>query len=301
MEAIDYNRFWTGGYYIKLKPDLKEPAEIWGGYSQDFSEADNVYTWEDLKSNVRYGVIGHTEFLLGVVDIDSYKDDAPDVDDITVDNRLGDRLIIRSPAGGVHIPYLVDAEYKKHSSVVTGIDVKGELAQGHVVLPEHNSDYEIVSDGPVPLYPSHDDSPQTVMYNDEPVFEVMHKRGDIDLDFTIPDVSDKHLHLCEFLLLLTRATPAREDYGSSPFEVDTHAGMCMLSNGRSIDDCVELMSLFPPAKVEGFNESETRYQLSMLKDKLEEGLIPPSKSIVENGIDVRLCGCNIHSRLATNE
>lgn len=304
MQSITEKRFWTGGYYIKLSPGTKIPAEPWGGYSQDFETAETVLSWDELKSNVRYGMVGHKDYRLGVVDIDSYKDDAPNIEDITIYTDGDERLVIKTSSGGVHVPYFVDDEFRRHTSVVDGIDIKGELANGHVVMPEHNSDYTISTHGPVPVFDTHEDAFKVVMVDGESVIKLGSggPDPDYDFDYEIPDESPDDLYFCELTLLTIRASAQRYEYGNSPFDADTHVGMCLLSNGRSIDEAVGLLKEFPPAKDEGFSEHETRYQLNMINDKLQSNeLFPPTNSIIESGVDIRFCSCPIHKHLEVPE
>lgn len=161
------------------------PAESWGGYDQVFEKAKNVYTWPDLKSNERYGYIAHNKFDLGVVDIDAYKDNAPSIDDLTIYDVGGDGpLVIRSPSGGYHVPFLtaIPSNMRAHSTV-EGIDIKGEIARGHVVLPKHNSNYEISNAGVVPVFDV-DTATRVVMFGGDPVYTLVEQNQDYDHDGT---------------------------------------------------------------------------------------------------------------------
>lgn len=179
---IAQDDFWKELYYIKLRPESKIPAESWGGYNQDFESSDTVYRWPDLKSNWRYGYVAHRQYDLGVIDIDTYKDDAPDVSELTVfdPNGESDVLIIQTPSGGFHIPFLtiMDSDYRVRS-VVDGIDVKGEIARGHAVLPRHNSKYEILSEGSVVIF-GQEEANQIVKYKGDPVIKFTRTSGHSD-------------------------------------------------------------------------------------------------------------------------
>lgn len=186
MNSIQSNDFWQQLYYIRLRPDSKMPYSSWGGYSQDFEKAEHVYRWDDLGPNHRYGYIGHQKYDLGVIDIDLYKDGAPDVEDITIYDPDGNgTLLIQTPSGGFHVPFLtVLEENMTMRSITPGIDIKGEAAKGHVVLPRHNSKYEILNDAPVPIL-DRSEADQIVRVDGEPVL-TFYKSASGDYDYEDP-------------------------------------------------------------------------------------------------------------------
>lgn len=183
MKRIHSDDFWQQLYYIRLRKNTKMPADSWGGYDQDFEKADKVYRWEDLGSKYRYGYIGHTKYDLAVIDIDLYKDGAPDVEDITIFDPDGNgTLLIQTPGGGFHVPFLTVLEQNATMrSTTAGIDIKGEAAKGHVVLPRHNSKYEILNDAPVPVF-DQSEADQVVKVDGEPVMMFYQTTSNYDYD-----------------------------------------------------------------------------------------------------------------------
>lgn len=163
--------FWTSLYFIPLREGSKIPAVKWGGYDQNLDEAEEVLRHDDLDPAGYYGYMAHDTYQLGVVDIDIYKDAAPDVDDVTYHDGA---MVIKSPNGGFHFPFLIpvgDPGLEVRDEFSDWIDLKGQIANGHAVLP-FGSDYEIVQNGEVRLYSTVDDEHESVVkVNDSGVLE----------------------------------------------------------------------------------------------------------------------------------
>ncbi len=153
--------FWSDLLYIEVTTGSKTPARKWGGFGQDLESAEHVHTADDLKPDRRYAYIAHRDMDLGIIDLDLYKDGAPDIADVKTGRDL---LLVRSPSGGYHVPFLaprgVLARTKSEArdldndrpttmlqvadSFVDHVDLKGELAGGYCVLP-FGTDYEITA------------------------------------------------------------------------------------------------------------------------------------------------------------
>lgn len=149
--------FWHELYYIELMPGRKMPAGPWGGYDQDFDEAENVKTSRELTPGCRYGYIAHGEHDLGVIDLDFYKTDDWSPEDVRTGREL---TVVKSPSGGYHVPFLVPsgtvARLKSEAESDEGpdemlrvadgfsdwVDVKGEVSGGHCVAP-FGTEYEL--------------------------------------------------------------------------------------------------------------------------------------------------------------
>lgn len=163
--------FWTSLYFIPLRQGKKIPAVKWGGYDQDLDEAEEVLRHSELDPTGYYGYMAHEQYQLGVVDIDIYKDEAPDVDDVTYHDGA---MVIKTPGGGFHFPFLIpegDPGLEVRNEFSDWVDLKGEIANGHAVLP-FGSDYEIVQDGEVRLYSTVDDEHESIVkVNDAGVLE----------------------------------------------------------------------------------------------------------------------------------
>lgn len=153
--------FWGDLLYIEMSPDSKIPARQWGGLDQDLESAEHVYTADELEPGRRYAYVAHRTHDLGIVDLDLYKDEAPDDG---ADVKTGHHpLIVESPSGGMHVPFLVPrgvlARTKSEARANGGpttqlrvadeftdwVDLKGELGGGYCVIP-FGTDYE-VTDG----------------------------------------------------------------------------------------------------------------------------------------------------------
>lgn len=159
-------QFWRSLYFIPLRRGSKIPAVKWGGYDTNFDENEDVLRYDDLEPNGYYGYMAHERYQLGVVDIDLYKDLAPDPDVMTYHDGA---LVIKTPSGGFHFPFLVpdgDAPLKVKDKYEDWIDLKGDIRRGHAVLP-FGSDYEIVQDGKVRVYSSNAGEHTSIVQVDE--------------------------------------------------------------------------------------------------------------------------------------
>lgn len=152
MEKQDLDEFWQSLWYIDLVRDTKRPAVPWGGYDQVFEEAEDVKSFDELVANGYYGYIDHVNptLTLGVLDIDVYKDVAPDINEVTHHERA---TVIKTRSGGFHIPFLVPAgkKLRVRPKFDDWVDLKGAINKGHAVAP-HNSDYEVVQYASVHTY-----------------------------------------------------------------------------------------------------------------------------------------------------
>ncbi|WP_049890177.1 hypothetical protein [Natronorubrum sulfidifaciens] len=159
--AVDYERLW----YIKLRgEDDKRPAESWGGYDQDFEDAECVYTHDEVVKSPHewWGVVGYREEdprmsrELLIFDLDTHKADDPEaaVKNLTVNEGT---LIVRSQSGGHHVWHTVTAQkgafkesdFEIHEDLEFDIDVRGSAVSHHVVAPADiagvGGSYEVVN------------------------------------------------------------------------------------------------------------------------------------------------------------
>ena len=135
--------FWRRLYHIKIAPGEKLPYQAWGGYDQDFDEAENVYTREEAvdAEHPRWGYIDvvDDDKVLGILDLDFHKDDCPfDIDDFEA-SEDAIRHHIKTPSGGHHIPFTINADFDGELRVAQEfkdyVDLKGMLGKGHCVMP----------------------------------------------------------------------------------------------------------------------------------------------------------------------
>lgn len=98
-------------WYIRLPNEAgKNPREAWGGYSQNFEAAEQVYSHDEvLESSHEYwgvvGIRGEDRYLL-IFDLDVYKEPTElDRDTISVPNET---LIVRSQRGGHHVYFVIN-------------------------------------------------------------------------------------------------------------------------------------------------------------------------------------------------
>jgi len=183
------HNFWSGLRMIELAPGEKIPRRAWGGFGQDLSEAEHVLTPNELEPGKRYGYIAHEDGQLGVLDFDLYKDKAPS--DLDAIGTSHEPLLVRSPSGGLHMPFLMPhdsvARTKTQAQTDDGpsrqltvreglsswVDLKGEAGGGHCVLP-FGTDYEVTGGDEVPRVMDPGDTDELwdlATVNDEPVLE----------------------------------------------------------------------------------------------------------------------------------
>lgn len=146
--------FWKRLWYIKVDRNSKRPLESGWGFSEDepFSNRDTVYSFEEVNPANDYAYLAHQDYTLGVLDLDLYKDACPvdDLDDIQVPDNP---LVIKSPSGGIHIPFFVaeDCSVKVNPEFSDWIDLKGKLGRGYVLAPQEGNDYEITNESDPPI------------------------------------------------------------------------------------------------------------------------------------------------------
>jgi len=110
MPAVDYERL----RYIQLKGDgSKLPQYEWGGYSQDFDEAEHVREHNEVQMLPadEWGIVDiedppHNRMALLIFDLDIHKAPAGfDADRVGVPT---DTLVTRSQNGGFHVYFAVN-------------------------------------------------------------------------------------------------------------------------------------------------------------------------------------------------
>jgi hypothetical protein len=121
---------WENLWYIRLVPGGKKPMMPYGGFDQDFENADNVLSHDEVMNDdhPRYGYIAHqSSKQLGILDLDLDKPEALPANDLTARSDLP---IIKTQSGGLHIPFLVPADtepLRVTPRYDSWIDLKGEV------------------------------------------------------------------------------------------------------------------------------------------------------------------------------
>lgn len=294
--------------YIRIVDGKKQPMDSWGGYSQDFDDADDVYTHDEVleSDHDRWGVVGldapdNTEFHLFVLDLDIYKSDEYDIDDVDITNA-GDVPIVRSQNGGAHL-YFALHEPVAESDISLNfdwIDLRGSAVKSHLVAPadvpgcEHST-YDLVNDTTIPVFFTVGEVLDRVTVDGEPFGD--HEPSDpLDVDFERGEAPDE-MPKCYHSALSFRASEAREQHPNA-FKIDTFAGMLGLAAGYSVDDVTEHFGEFAPSGDSSeFDEQLTRDHLEKLARKLDNGvLVPPAISTLrDHGILAadESCTCSI--------
>ncbi|GAA0678869.1 hypothetical protein ACFQDG_01140 [Natronoarchaeum mannanilyticum] len=292
--------------YIRVADGKKQPIDAWGGYSQDFEDADDVYMHEEVceSDHDEWGVVGIDapdghDWYTFILDIDIHKSDDYDVDDIVVTDAE-DTPIVKSQNGGVHVYFALHESVKEADIdlVHPWIDLQGSATKSHVVAPRNipgceGSDYDLVNDTEIPVFFSVGEVLDRVNIGGEPIGE--HDPSDpLDVDFERGEAPDE-MPTCYYSALSFRSSEAREEHPNA-FKIDTFAGMLGLAAGYSVDDVTEHFGEFAPHGTE-FDEQLTRDHLKKLARKLDNGaLVPPAISTLrEHGILAagESCTCSI--------
>jgi len=301
---------WSNGDYYGAKdawvsqcPDDIEPRSL-----------DNpfVFTYEQtLQSdwgtgqNETWYIVGAIEYWWLATDYDIGNDHAEtvefEIEDIQVPAE--GTLVALTPSGGAHAYILLENEPPEVTTNYAGIDLLSDSSNVRLagaISPWHDEARRVLSDPEIVtqdyLFDDYEtyDHVFSIEGYDEPVL-VERNTEDVIVDLEIPDEAPDGVPTCIGDLLMIRSTNARYNYPDSPFAVDTHLGMMLCAVGYSIDDAIELLREYPPAKNTGFDEATTRYQLNMIYEKMLSGdMHPPTKKLIEAGVDVPSCNCAIH-------
>lgn len=297
-------------YYIKLIDGEKNPIKSWGGYSQDYAEAENVYTHDQVldSDHMRWGIVGieNDARSLLIYDLDLYKAPDFDADEITVDGTEG-IPVVESGSGGLHAYTAVyeertegkESDFDVDADLPFDIDIRGSFVSHHVVAPTEipgvDTEYTLQNDAPIWTYSDPRDSAASLKYTDsgESLIEYSADSGVGTIDFERADDPPEDMPTCYARGLELRAA-SPEDHPST-HKVNTLTALCGLASGYSAETMVEhFIEEYPP---DDPNQEKTEYHLNQLVEKVDRGdLAPPAISTLrEWGIldEDETCDCDI--------
>lgn len=307
-------------WYIKLINESdKNPLETWGGYSQDFEAAENVYSYEQVRESKQeyWGVVGITgedRYLL-IFDLDVHK--APEGFDLDSVSVPTDTAIVRSQSGGLHAYFIVEdpdgpgkeSDFAMRYELGWDIDIRGSYVKHHVVAPADipgiSGRYKLANDErPLTCHNAGDPGEQIRYLGDpeseqdygEPLLKHAPASGfggsiAIGRDVEAP----AEMPICYHRGLQIRAENP-DDPNVNTHKVNTLTALCGLAAGYDIETMVtHFCEEFPPGA--NADEIETKYQLKTMARKMDcESLAPPSiGTLREYGIleDSETCDCDI--------
>ena len=293
--AFDYEAL----RYIELRGDgSKLPANKWGGYSQDFDEADHVYTHDEVEMmpGREWGVvdvedIDHGSMALLIFDIDIHK--APDAFDAERVQIPNDTLIVKSQNGGLHVYFKVNGaqrgEYSESDFSMTAtlpfdIDIRGSSVTHHVVAPSDipgvGGDYEVVNNESIKAIGRPTEACERITLDGEPLLEFDQRTSVGDFEFDRPSDAPDEMPTCYHAgLELRKAAP---DDHPNTHKVNVLAGLCGLSAGYSIEEVIDhFVNEYAPG--DECDLERTEYQVKHLARHLDSGhYSPPAESTLRD-------------------
>ncbi|WP_353634496.1 hypothetical protein ABSL23_01500 [Halobacterium sp. NMX12-1] len=311
--------------YIQTRGlDDKRPKYKWGGYSQDFGDAEHVYTLEDVIDHpednwaiVDIGDAGaeHPRSLL-IIDIDLYKADDPckgcgteDVDEAAKKTEYPQTTpITKSQTGGFHVYAWIEAEcgsispsdFELADGVPYDIDVKGSAVSGHVVAPNDiqgvESGYELVQDDSIVGVIEPGDILQDITYDGKTALKYRPGANSRQWDGDLPEEPPEDIPECYGRALQLRRK-APDDHGNT-HKVNVLAALCGLAAGYEAEEVAgHMCGEFAPSGDSAVADvEETQYQVDHIGGMLESGRYsPPALSTLRSyGIldDDESCGPN---------
>lgn len=302
-------------YYLKARgPDDKQPADAWGGYSQDFEDASCVYTHDDVEMfpSSHWLVNGirdldrMTRHLL-VFDIDIHK--APDGFDDDRVSLQADTPVVRSQNGGLHVYFIVnqtepgkESDFEVAVGLPFDIDIRGEFVKHHVVAPNAipgvSGGYELEQDTSIKAYFDPAEAARQIYFDGEPALSYDpagrrhgsgYDRGEIDPPVSLPKCYGAGLELRK---------KAPEDNNLNTHKVNVLTALCGLAAGYDTDTVVDLfVEEYYPGDPDRADRERTEYQVEHLARKLDNGEYdPPSVSTLQDYSilpDEEWCKCGL--------
>lgn len=302
-------KFW----FIKLRDygnrgERKKPAEAWGGYSTDFEENDNVYSYmETVKSpHKNFAIVGYKDenHQLVVLDLDSHKID--DFDPTKMNRPLDGVPIIKSVKEGREIPgfhfyILLSDKELSIQGAQDYVDIKANK-KGHVVSPWHNDDYVLAKQSRMSPFPNVTELNRVFDYDGKALMSSRYEYSgelDDDVDFEPKTCPPNELPKCIKDLLTMRRDIPRDGTYQNPWKLDSALGRRLVAHGYEKSRAMNFLENYPPQ--DGYDERESSYQLDLLYQKQ---LIPESTSTLrELGVfdEDEWCACDVCRRYMSDE
>lgn len=284
-------------YYIRTRgADDKRPLDKWGGYGQDFDEAQNVYDYEEMQMmpDDHWAVVGvrdRERMPLATLVFDLDVHEAPgdfDADKLGVPSNT---LLVRSQSGGFHLYFTVNARQQDYNESDFGmtkelgwdIDIRGSAVGAHVVapgdIPGVDTPYEVVQNEPIKNVLDPADAAERITYDGEPLLEFdATAKPNCDIDIDRNAEPPEEMPTCYHRgLQLRNASP--EDHPNS-HKVNVATALCGLYAGYGVDALVDHFMEFSP---DAPDREKTEYQVNHLAEHVEsDDYSPPAISTLRN-------------------
>lgn len=311
-------------YYLRARgPDDKQPADSWGGYNQDFDEAADVYTHEEVEMfpstdwlvNGIQNSTGMTRHLL-VFDLDIHK--APDDFDPDRVELLADTPVIRSQNGGLHVYFAISQEHpgKESDFEVTAdlpfdIDIRGEFVRHHVVAPNPvpgvSSGYDLQNDATISHFFDPAEAASKITLDGAPALSYNPSNGRPGSGYDRDEIDPpKDMPKCYGAGLELRKK-APDDRSLNTHKVNVLAALCGLAAGYDIETVVgHFIDEYYPGDPANADREKTEYQVEHIAEKIDNGEYdPPTVSTLQE-YDIlpadEWCHCGLpkHDKQAEN-
>lgn len=293
--AFDYEAL----RYIELRGDgSKLPAKSWGGYSQDFDEAEHVHTHDEVEMlpGREWGVVDvedieHGSMALLIFDIDVHK--APDAFDASRIEIPNDTLVVKSQNGGLHVYFKVngaergafqESDFSMTATLPFDIDIRGSSVTHHVVAPTDipgvGGDYEVVNDEPIKAIGRPTEACERITLDGEALLEFDQRTSVGDFEFDRPSEAPEEMPTCYHAgLELRKAAP--EDHPNT-HKVNVLTAQCGLAAGYSVEEVVDhFVNEYAPG--EECDLGKTEYQVKHLARNIDSGhYSPPAESTLRD-------------------
>jgi len=298
-------------YYIRTRgPEDKRPMDKWGGYGQDFDEASQVFTHDEVQQmpDDWWAIVGvdDTETMSRttlIFDLDVHK--APDDFDVNRLDVAADTLLTKSQNGGFHLYFTVqgqhqdlnESDFQMTEDLGWDIDIRGSAVGQHVVAPTEipgvDTPYEIIQDETIKNVLDPADAAERVRCDGEPLLEFSptnRAAGDYDIDRDVepPEEMPTCYHRG---LQLREASP---DEHPNSHKVNVLTALCGLYAGYSVESVTGHFLDYAP---DNPDQEKTEYQVQHLAEKIDlDQYSPPAISTLRNyGIldEDETCDCEI--------
>jgi len=315
-----YENLW----FIRARGDGdKRPAETWGGYGQNFEEADCIYTHEEVRKHPSDDWLLNAwrpdermDHQLLIFDIDIHK--APSDFD---PDRVGvptDTPVVRSQNGGFHVYFLVnstqdakESDFEIVQDIPFDIDIRGEFVKHHVVAPSDipgvQSGYTLQNDADIARLLDAGAAARSITLDGAPLLKFNrsraghsggYERGEVDPPEDIPKC---------YAAGLTLRHEAPDDENLNSHKVNVLAALSGLAHGYDVETVVDhYVEDFYPGDNCHADREKTRYQVEHIAAKLDaDQYSPPTvPTLQEYGIlpQDEWCHCGLpgHSEAAEN-